>query len=124
MTLHYDDRYTMDEWLRTDASSMVTGVEGTRGKNVREVHMEAGERWMLNDVSGKPLYAWDSRVHRFRTAYDQLRRRTDSFLHEGAGAEMIVGRSIYGETRLNPEASNLRGKVVELRDQAGVRWMR
>jgi len=42
---NYDDRYTIDGWLRTDASSMVTGVEGTRGKNVREVHMEAGERW-------------------------------------------------------------------------------
>ena len=42
---NYDDRYTMDEWLRTDASSMVTGVEGKRGENVREVHMKPGERW-------------------------------------------------------------------------------
>jgi len=42
---NYDDRYTMDEWLRTDASSMVTGVEGKRGENVREVYMEPGERW-------------------------------------------------------------------------------
>jgi arylsulfatase len=42
---NYDDRYTLDGWLRTDASSMVTGVEGTRGKNVREVHMQPGERW-------------------------------------------------------------------------------
>ena len=42
---NYDDRYTMDEWLRTDASSMVTGVEGTRGRAVREVEMEPGERW-------------------------------------------------------------------------------
>jgi len=42
---NYDDRYTMDRWLRTDASSMVTGVEGTRGKPVREVHMKPGERW-------------------------------------------------------------------------------
>ena len=42
---NYDDRFTMDSWLRTDASSMVTGVEGTRGKNVNEVHMKAGERW-------------------------------------------------------------------------------
>ena len=42
---NYDDRYTMDRWLRTDASSMVTGVEGYRGKPVREVHMEPGERW-------------------------------------------------------------------------------
>jgi RHS repeat-associated protein len=31
-----------------------------------------------------------------------------------------MGRSVHGETRLNPEANNLRGKVVELRDQAGV----
>jgi len=42
---NYDDRYTMDEWLRTDASAMATGVEGERGKPVREVHMQPGERW-------------------------------------------------------------------------------
>ncbi|MCF6312531.1 MAG: sulfatase-like hydrolase/transferase [Verrucomicrobiales bacterium] len=42
---NYDDRFTLDEWLRTDASSMVVGVEGVRGKNVNEVHMKAGERW-------------------------------------------------------------------------------
>ena len=42
---NYDDRYTLDGWLRTDASSMVTGVEGSRGENVREVHMQPGERW-------------------------------------------------------------------------------
>ena len=42
---NYDDRYTMDEWLRTDASAMVVGVEGVRNKSVKEVHMEAGERW-------------------------------------------------------------------------------
>jgi arylsulfatase len=42
---NYDDRYTMDRWLRTDASSMVTGVEGDRDKPVREVDMKPGERW-------------------------------------------------------------------------------
>jgi arylsulfatase len=42
---NYDDRYTIDGWLRTDASSMVTGVEGKRGEKVREVHMKPGERW-------------------------------------------------------------------------------
>ncbi|MHC4257931.1 MAG: sulfatase-like hydrolase/transferase, partial [Planctomycetota bacterium] len=42
---NYDGRYTIDGWLRTDASSMVTGVEGKRGENVREVHMKSGERW-------------------------------------------------------------------------------
>ena len=90
------------------------------GNRVHQASMEAGERWMLNDVAGKPLYAWDSRDHRFRTAYDPLRRPTDSFLSEGGGAEMVVGRSIYGESRPNPEGNNLRGKVVELFDQAGI----
>ena len=42
---NYDARYTLDGWLRTDAASMVTGVEGKRGESVREVHMEPGERW-------------------------------------------------------------------------------
>jgi RHS repeat-associated protein len=82
--------------------------------------MEAGERWILNDVAGKPLIAWDSRDHRLRSAYDPLRRPTDSFLREGAGAEALVGSSVYGESLPNPEGSNVRGKVVELRDQAGI----
>jgi arylsulfatase len=42
---NYDGRYTIDGWLRTDASAMVTGVEGYRNKPVREVHMKPGERW-------------------------------------------------------------------------------
>ncbi|MCA9468756.1 MAG: hypothetical protein KC643_25410 [Nitrospira sp.] len=90
------------------------------GNRVHQASMEAGERWMLNDVAGKPLYVWDSRSHRFSSAYDPLRRPTDSFLSEGGGAEIVVGRSIYGEGRPNPEDNNLRGKVVELRDQAGI----
>ncbi|MFZ2900360.1 MAG: SpvB/TcaC N-terminal domain-containing protein [Saprospiraceae bacterium] len=90
------------------------------GNRIHQGSMEAGERWMLNDVAGKPLYAWDSRNHRFHTTYDPLRRPTDSFLRVGAGAELLVGRSVYGETRPNPEAKNLRGKVVQVFDQAGV----
>jgi len=42
---NYDDRFTMDEWFRTDASDMVVGVEGARNKPVREVDMQPGERW-------------------------------------------------------------------------------
>lgn len=42
---NYDDKFTLDNWLRTDASSMVTGVEGTRDQPVREVDMTPGERW-------------------------------------------------------------------------------
>ena len=46
------------------------------GTQVHQASMEAGERWMLNDVAGQPIYAWDSRGHQFRTTYDALRRPT------------------------------------------------
>ena len=42
---NYDDRFTMDNWFRPDASHMATVVEGNRGEKVREVHMKPGERW-------------------------------------------------------------------------------
>lgn len=90
------------------------------GTQVHQASMEAGERWILNDVAGQPIYAWDSRDHRFHTTYDALRRPTESFLREGTAAEVMIGRTVYGETRPNPEVKNQRGKVVQGFDQAGV----
>lgn len=90
------------------------------GSRIHQASMEAGERWTLNDVAGKPICAWNNRGHQLRTTYDALRRPTDSFLSEVAGASLLVGRIVYGETRPDPEAHNLRGKVVQLFDQAGV----
>ena len=49
--------------------------------------MEAGERWMLNDVAGKPIRAWNSRKYAFRTEYDALRRPVRSFVQGGDPAE-------------------------------------
>jgi hypothetical protein len=90
------------------------------GNRIHQASMEASERWMLNDVIGKPICAWDSRNHQFRTAYDPLRRPTDSFLKEGNSPELLIWRTLYGESQLNPETDNLRGKVVQVFDQAGV----
>jgi arylsulfatase A-like enzyme len=42
---NYDDKCTLDNWFRPDASHMATVVEGKRGETVREVHMQPGERW-------------------------------------------------------------------------------
>src|SRR5262249_3360199 len=69
------------------------------GTRIHQASMEAGERWMLSDVSGKPIYAWDNLDHQFHTTYDPLQRPTESFLREGVGADLLVGRTIYGETR-------------------------
>ena len=40
------------------------------GTRIHQASMEAGERWMLNDVGGKPVRAWNSRGFAFRTEYD------------------------------------------------------
>ena len=40
------------------------------GNRIHQASMEAGERWMLNDVAGKPICGWDSRTIVFRTTYD------------------------------------------------------
>ena len=42
---NYDARFTLDNWFRTDASRLVTGLEGLRNAPVREVGMTSGERW-------------------------------------------------------------------------------
>jgi RHS repeat-associated protein len=90
------------------------------GNRIHQASMEAGERWMLNDVAGKPIRAWDSRNNQFRAGYDQLRRPTDSILRIGVGPELLVTTTAYGESFPNPELNNLRGKAVQLFDQAGV----
>lgn len=90
------------------------------GNRIHQASQEAGERWMLGDAAGNAIRAWDSRGHRFRTAHDLLRRPTDSFVQAGAGPELQVGRTVYGETLADPEAANLRGRMARLFDQAGV----
>ncbi|MGP4024350.1 SpvB/TcaC N-terminal domain-containing protein [Actinomadura sp. 3N407] len=90
------------------------------GGRVHQVSMEAGERWTLNDVTGKPIYSWDGRGHRVRTVYDALRRPTATLLRADDGTEVMVGRTVYGEDSPDAEAANLREKVVQVFDQAGV----
>ena len=90
------------------------------GNRIHQASMEAGERWMLNDVASKPIHAWDSRGHEMRTAYDQLRRAIESYLREGGGQELLVARTVHGETQPSPESNNLRSKVIHIFDQAGV----
>ena len=91
-----------------------------RGTRIHQASMEAGERWMLHDIVGQPIRAWDSRDRQFCTAYDALRRPVESFLREGTGRELMIGRTVYGESRPSPEVKNQRGRIVEIFDQAGV----
>ena len=91
------------------------------GNRIHQASMEAGERWMLNDVAGTPLYAWDNRGHTFRIEYDPLRRplRTNVTVPANPDQKLLTERLVYGEQ--HPEAErNLRGKLYLHLDQAGV----
>ena len=80
------------------------------GNRIHQASMEAGERWMLNDVTGKPIRAWDSRGHNFRTEYDELRRPVRQFVRGTDAAAQTRAPSIlmcslrkteYGENQTN-----------------------
>jgi RHS repeat-associated protein len=94
------------------------------GNRIHQLSMEAGERWMLNDVAGNPIRAWDSREHAFRSEYDPLRRPLRSFVTGADPAnpnqELLTERLVYGEQHPEDELRNLRGQLYLHLDQAGV----
>ena len=90
------------------------------GTRIRQNSVDAGERWMLNDVMGKPMQAWDSRDHQIRHEYDALHRPTNLFVRTENGAEKLAERIVYGEGQLNDQRLNLRGRVFQQFDGAGV----
>ena len=87
---------------------------------IRQSSMEAGQRWQLDDVAGNRIRAWDSRNHELRMEHDDLRRVVGTYLRHEAGGELLVERTVYGESHPDAEGRNLREKVLELFDQAGV----
>ena len=107
------------------------------GNRIHQLSMEAGARWMLNDVAGKPIRAWDSRGHNFTTAYDALRRPVEQYRarHDQRDSDpRTLNRDTPGRQdrvrrtrRLNATAAQERGAALNLRtriyrhfDSAGV----
>ncbi|OFW05979.1 MAG: hypothetical protein A3H96_00125 [Acidobacteria bacterium RIFCSPLOWO2_02_FULL_67_36] len=93
------------------------------GRRVRQASMEAGERWILNDVRGTFTRAWNSRGHAFRSEYDRLRRPLRSFVTGANPAapnqEMLTERVVYGEQHPQDAVLNLRGSAYLRLDQSG-----
>ncbi len=93
------------------------------GSVIHQASIEAGERWMLADVTGQPIRAWDSRGHIFRTEYDPLRRPRRSFVTgtdpDNPDQGLLTERLVYGEQHHEAEQRNLRGGLYMQLDQAG-----
>ncbi len=93
------------------------------GNRVKQSSMDAGKRWILNDVMGKPVYNWDSKDRIFHTLYNELRRPLEILLLDGNGAqEKKVEKIVYGESlgELQSKTLNLRGKMFKHFDQTGI----
>jgi RHS repeat-associated protein len=102
--------------------------QATESNRIYQLSMEAGARWMLNDVVGKPIRAWDNRGHNFVTAYDPLRRPMVQYVR-GTTADsdprtldhdILVEKIEYGEGIPNAEAFNLRTRIYRQFDSAGI----
>ncbi|GAB4560631.1 MAG: hypothetical protein Tsb0020_07470 [Haliangiales bacterium] len=89
---------------------------------IHQASMDAGRRWKLGDIGGNPVYGWDSRSHRIRNGYDELRRPRAEYLSTDGGPEITTLRTFYGESEdvVEAEASNLRGQPVWAYDNAGL----
>jgi RHS repeat-associated protein len=96
------------------------------GQQLYSHSMDAGERWTLNNVAGKPIRGWDSRNHEVRHRYDQLQRPTQLWVWQGTNSKVLAECIVYGDgadsglTLVETQAANLRGQVYQHYDGAGV----
>lgn len=98
--------------------------------------MDAGDRWVLNDAAGKPMYVWEknnllddtgtaieeNRV--FFTAYDALHRPVVHQLLINADEPQLIEKFLYGEEVAGvPDTSipNLHGQLYQHFDQSGLK---
>jgi RHS repeat-associated protein len=90
------------------------------GQSYHHTSMDSGDHWILNDAAGTTFLVWNGRGQRLRTSYDPARRAIGHYLQEpGTTVELLVDRTVYGESQDNAEASNLRGHMVKQYDQSG-----
>ncbi|MHA7291289.1 SpvB/TcaC N-terminal domain-containing protein [Arthrobacter sp. MDT3-24] len=113
------------------------------GSRIHQASQEAGARWMLNDVTGKPIRAWDSRGHNFTTQYDALRRPVEQTVRgtfsdadplkpnsdpRTLNRDILVDRIEYGEPspgatpaqEAEAQRLNLRTRILQHSDSAGI----
>lgn len=99
------------------------------GSRVHQASMEAGERWLLNDVIARPIRGWDSRGHELRTEYDVLRRKVRQWVRGTDAVEsdpatfnrnVLYEQIEYGEGQQDALALNLRTRVFRHQDCAGI----
>jgi RHS repeat-associated protein len=90
------------------------------GNRIKQVSMEAGTRWLVNNVAGKTIRTWDSRGFQRRMTCDALQRPLELFVIDASGKTFLAEKTEYGESRPNPAMTNHRLKPWKVYDGAGV----
>ncbi len=85
-----------------------------------ETSASGGGRWMLADAAGGALRTWSDNGFAERIAKDAMRRPTHHYVKPAGGAELLVARTLYGESASDPSGHNVRGRAVAVYDSAGV----
>ena len=108
----------------TDArdNTAQTSVHGMLGQVLETDSVDAGQRRSMVDVMGTPLRAFDDPAfgREYRWEYDVLRRPTHHWVQPSTGSEVLVTRTVYGETASSPQTNNLRGRTLRVYDGAGL----
>ncbi len=90
------------------------------GSPIHQSSMEAGERWMLNNVAGNLVHTWDSRGFQQSMTYDALQRPVELFVTDTNGDKFLAEKTEYGESKPDTESTNHRLKPWKVYDGAGV----
>ncbi|GLV54151.1 hypothetical protein KDH_10000 [Dictyobacter sp. S3.2.2.5] len=125
-----DGAYPFNDANNLDAQGFAPCYD-IAGNQLFQHSMDAGDRWMLNDAAGKPMFAWNSRGFITRITYDELHRPIALIVTDKDGNTFVAERTVYGETAFGPaktdatararaKQTNHLGKPYQLYDGAGV----
>jgi RHS repeat-associated protein len=103
----------------TRGNTVMSWEYGMTGNIGYQHSMDAGDRWMLADAMGKPLRLWDSRQQVFSHTYDAVHRPLNLIVNTGTG-DQVFEQFQYGEGVSNDQQMNLRGKLYNHYDTAGL----
>ena len=94
------------------------------GNKVYQKSMDAGQRWLMLNITRRPFRSWDERNHEFQYFYDILHRPVSSTVKggdmPGITLDHIFERIFYGENETNAKQKNLRGKPIRRFDTGGM----
>jgi RHS repeat-associated protein len=97
------------------------------GNQLFQHGMDGGDRWLVTDAAGKPMFAWDRNQRQdhsavedrfFFTKYDKLHRPLEQWLSVDAGAARMLERFEYQDAQVN-DSNNLNGQAVRHYDPSG-----